>query len=136
MTEFKFAILLVGIIALIIGLTSVAVLLSKGDIKSEWPPFISKCPDEYEYNKDMNYPNKCRPKYSNIFPGTVPTATQGKTTILVNEVETEVSYCDVFDPAHSDFEGVQGNCNKKKWADDCGVSWDGVRGNESLCEDI
>jgi len=136
MTEFKFAILLVAIIALIIGLTSVAVLLSKGDIKSQWPPFISKCPDEYVYN---NSDNKCRPNYPNIFPpNAVPTSTQGK-TITTDDNGGQIvndSSCDVFDPSHRDFEGVQGNCNKKKWADDCGVSWDGVRGNESLCEDI
>jgi len=123
MTEFKFAILLVAIIALIIGLTSVAVLLSKGDIKSEWPPFISKCPDEYEYNTSVS--DRCTPKYPNILPSTVPTSTLGGET-----------NCSIFNPAHEDFDGVQGNCNKKKWAGDCDVSWDGVRGNESLCEDI
>tara|TARA_B100000035_G_scaffold97415_1_gene82629 strand:+ start:5960 stop:6328 length:369 start_codon:yes stop_codon:yes gene_type:complete len=122
MTEFKFAILLVAIIALIIGLTSVAVLLSKGDIKSEWPPFISKCPDEYEYNTTAT--DKCTPKYDAIVTST-STPTLG-----------EESSCSIFNPAHDDFEGVQGNCNKKKWADACDVSWDGVRGNESLCEDI
>jgi len=122
MTEFKFAILLVGIIALIIGLTSVAVLLSKGDIKSEWPPFISKCPDEYVYD---NNDNKCTLKYNSMVSATVRTDLLGQETT-----------CRTFNPAHRDFDGVQGNCNKKKWADDCGVSWDGVRGNESLCEDI
>lgn len=121
MTEFKFAILLVAIIALIIGLTSIAVLLSKGDIKSEWPPFISKCPDEYEYN---SVSDRCTPKYDGIV-----------TSISIPALGGENS-CNIFNPAHPDFEGVQGNCNKKKWAGDCGVSWDGVRGNESLCEDI
>ena len=121
MTEFKFAILLVAIIALIIGLTSIAVLLSKGDIKSEWPPFISKCPDEYEYN---NSTSRCIPKYNGIVTSTSTPALGGETS------------CSTFNPAHADFDGVQGNCNKKKWADGCNVSWDGVRGNESLCEDI
>lgn len=126
MTEFKFAILLVGIIALIIGLTSVAVLLSKGDIKSEWPPFISKCPDEYKYNIStvLNVPSTCAPKYDDIVTSTSTPTLGGEST------------CNTFNPAHPDFEGVQGNCNKKKWADACDVSWDGVRGNESLCEDI
>ena len=120
MTEFKFAILLVAIIALIIGLTSIAVLLSKGDIKSEWPPFISKCPDEYKYN---NSTSRCIPKYNSM--------EVNKNSNVLNGTS-----CDEFNPSDSLFDGVQGNCNKKKWADDCGVSWDGVRGNESLCEDI
>ena len=124
MTEFKFAILLVAIIALIIGLTSVAVLLSKGDIKSEWPPFISKCPDEYEYNIATDTtPSTCTPRYDSMKVNKISNVLTGTS-------------CDEFYPSDSLFDGVQGNCNKKKWADDCGVSWDGVRGNESLCEDI
>jgi hypothetical protein len=117
MTEFKFTVLLIAIIALIIGLTSIAVLLSRGDYISEWPPFISKCPDQYTYNTNTD---KCTTDNEKIH-------SSGNATIIDKP-------CSEFEPNNGTFTGTQGNCNKKKWAEECQVSWDGIRGNEDLCD--
>tara|TARA_Y100000816_G_C25888515_1_gene463533 strand:+ start:114 stop:485 length:372 start_codon:yes stop_codon:yes gene_type:complete len=122
MTEFKFTVLLIAIIALIIGLTSIAVLLSRGDYISEWPPFISKCPDQYTYTIDTNDNDnsKCTTDNEKIH-------SSGNATIINKP-------CSEFYPNNGTFTGTQGNCNKKKWAEECQVSWDGIRGNEDLCD--
>jgi hypothetical protein len=122
MTEFKFTVFLIAIIALIIGLTSIAVLLSRGDYISEWPPFISKCPDQYTYNTQGINANKCTTDNSNIHGGSIASNELGGLS------------CSQFDPNNGTFTGTQGNCNKKKWAEECQVSWDGIRGNEDLCD--
>ena len=75
-----------------------------------FPPVISDCPDYYTSVKN-------------------PEGTDylcNKDTNLSTNDDTE---CNTIDNSHTKFKGLGGLCAKKKWADNCGITWDGVTNN-------
>lgn len=112
----------VSILALIVlicclGFVASALQVSSGD--TVFPPNISECPDFFikEKNKVTNS-TTCVANYS--IGGDV------------NEDCTSKSFDeDIYqNPGMGPSSGV---CEKKKWAMDCGVNWDGITNNPDVC---
>jgi hypothetical protein len=83
--------------------------------KQIYPPILSKCPDFYNLNED----GLC-----------VNSGVWDKDQITVD--------CNNIDFSGNDYnvQGIGANsglCKKKKWANDCKVSWDGITNNYSIC---
>ena len=104
-----------AILSAFLLLAIVAVVMYYTKNKQIYPPILSVCPDFY--NLDMN--NKC------INGG------------LWKQIPVS-SDCD-----YKDFSGniynIQGTgansglCQKKSWANNCGVTWDGITNNYAIC---
>lgn len=105
---------IVAVVILVISLAFIGSAMASSSKNMEFPPNISKCPDNYEMHYD-NYgefkmcinnsvENKCKKKaFRNKkykIPGIGPTS---------------------------------GACAKKKWAKKCGVDWDGLTNNPQIC---
>jgi hypothetical protein len=71
----------------------------------EFPPFVSNCPDFWKENSD----GICRNKH--------------------NLGNTPVKFS--VDPGNRDWEGAIGNCKKYKWANNHGLTWDGITNMDS-----
>ena len=108
MQAFQKAVLIAAIIILIIVLTLIGFALNQGK-KGRWPPLIGDCPD---YWVDLSgNGQKCVNKM-NLGNGTCRPARSDKFLTM-----------DFTQPA---FSGGNGLCAKYKWANNCGVSWDGI----------
>ena len=112
--DFYKSILILAVLSLIIVLSIFGVILSNMSKKQIYPASISKCPDYYS-----------------LIAG----------TCVSNETlysKSDDSKCGNVDYT-TDYYNVSGTgpnsglCSKKRWANDCGVSWDGITNNSNIC---
>lgn len=115
MNLFKTIVLTIAIVLLVICLTMVGVGLLFGgkSKKKQYPPVKSDCPDKWTA-KSGGSGVSCHP----------PTG-HGKGS----------GNCGSISASHPQFSGPQGQCNKYKWAQKCGVSWNGVTNTSQPCND-
>jgi hypothetical protein len=107
MEVFYIAVLAIATGILILILTSVGVLIRKGNTEAPWPPTAGRCPDRW-VEKELN---QC------IVPDSL------KDTKFITETGiTAVTGTAV--PASINFTGNA--CDKKAWAKKWNVKWDGV----------
>jgi hypothetical protein len=101
MASFQVVVLVIAIILLILALTFVGISLKNSGSGSDttWPPVISACPDYWTIDYSGN-DQLCLNTLNLVTP--CSTANFNK----AGEVYT--------------------NCDKKTWATNCGVSWDGI----------
>jgi hypothetical protein len=104
MATFQKAALGLAMIILIILLIVIGMFLSKAPNKEHWPPMVGDCPD---YWIDMSG------------NGAHCVNTKGLGTCKTGKDE----FMDFTQP---EFTGSNGNCAKAKWANQCGVQWDGL----------
>ena len=83
----------------------------KANTIGEWPPVIANCPDNWVMDAD------------------------GKTCRNVNGVfkTGNATACDALNPSDAEYSGAGGLCEKYKWSKSCGVNWDGISNNPSVC---
>tara|TARA_B100001142_G_C14348069_1_gene660843 strand:+ start:6832 stop:7191 length:360 start_codon:yes stop_codon:yes gene_type:complete len=93
------------------ALVSLMLLLAKEN--QQFPPMYPTCPDYYDL-KSENGP-KCEVK----FPGMISASSSG------GEPEMPCNKLDLTNEAYKGWETQQLK-NKRKWAEACGVTWDGV----------
>ena len=108
--SFNSIVMIVAIVMLIISLTMIGIALKNQKNNVTFPPVISDCPDYYTSVKNSEGTDYLCNLYRN----------------LSTNDDTE---CKTFDNSHTKFKGVGGLCEKKKWANKCGVTWDGVTNN-------
>ena len=108
--SFNSIVMIVAIVMLIISLTMIGLALRNQKNNVTFPPVISDCPDYYTSVKNAQ--------------GTDYECTRN--TDLSTNDDTG---CDTFNNSDTKYKGVGGLCEKKKWADNCGVTWDGVTNN-------
>jgi len=118
----------VATVALILILIFVGVLLSKGDTNAAFPPSYGMCPDYWEIDASSNkclIPNIKTTKLNigNMYDEVeilkdAITYTPGYGYDISNNVITQ--YIDFSDPKW------KGQCDKKKWANENGIVWDGI----------
>jgi hypothetical protein len=107
--------LLMGtLVSLIIVLAIMGVILGNTAKNQIFPAEYSSCPDYYTINSE----NSCKIN-SNIYSNTNP------------------------DCMYKDFSSnkytvagtgpLSGLCEKKKWANQCGVTWDGITNDSKIC---
>ena len=97
---------IVALITLIVMLLFVAYMMKRAKKTAAWPPMISECPDYFEVvdsQKCFNVKN------------------------LGSCTSTEP-----IDFSGPKYQGRAGLKQKKIWAQQCGVTWDGITNNTSL----
>jgi len=113
--NFQSIVMIVAIIILIITLAMIGVSLSNLNSEVTYPPVVADCPDYWSIE-------------------TQPTDENGNTDFkCINDKSlghnTSIEGCDAFNNSLSKFKGMGGLCEKRKWADKCNVTWDGVTNN-------
>ena len=132
MTEFKFTVSIIAVITLILILTVVGVSISSSETETVWPPTQTKCPELYELSTTVGDENICEidnadfKDYGHEQTGNNSSARYGR----IGDRDT----CKQLNTVDSAFTGIDGDCNKYKWAQNCNVSWDGIYDNPSLCD--
>jgi hypothetical protein len=107
---FQRIVLTIAVVILIIILTLVALLLWKSHSSAQYPPVISPCPDYYVQKPD----------------GTC-VRTEGITGLQVQPS------CQTLSFSGSAFKGAKGLCARRKRANDCGLTWDGITNSDTVC---
>jgi hypothetical protein len=102
--NFQKTAVIVALVILILGLTTVAVMLVMSARDEKWPPYSGSCPDYWSLSKDGT---KCK-NINNIGKGT------GK--------------CNTLRPASGEGSG----CYNYNWAKQCHVTWDGITNSDTL----
>ena len=106
---------LIALVILIVSLASIGAALQYTSSKVGFPPHISDCPDYYVKNSDTG---NCE-------------GADG----LLSSTDTDCLNVDFSDASYN-VPGTgrhSGICKKKKWAQSCGVNWDGVTNVSSVC---
>ena len=112
MASFQSTLLIIATVILIIILVLFAYSLHHQKKKQKWPPTMASCPD-YWVDNGING-SKCH----NVLG-------LGKESCK-NDVDFSIAT----------YSGAQGPCNKFKWAQNCGVTWDGITygyGSDNPC---
>ena len=133
MEKFHIIVLSIATVALILILIFVGILLSKGDTNEAYPPSYGVCPDYWEIKTDeATNKSKC----------IIPNIQKTKLNIgnmydeNTNTLKSEITKTPGYSNEMSDGEVVQyidfsnsgwkGECDKKKWANENGIVWDGI----------
>ena len=96
--------MIVASVILIVMLLLVAYMMHRAKQTAAWPPMISECPDYFEV----------------VNPG------------VCNNVKGLGSCQGIIDFSAPYYQGQTGLKQKKEWATNCGVTWDGITNNTSL----
>jgi hypothetical protein len=133
MEKFHIIVLSIATVALILILIFVGILLSKGNTNEAYPPSYGTCPDYWEVDTDeKTNTSKCiipniqttKLNIGNMYDESTMTLkdaityTPGYSYDISNNVVTQ--YIDFSD---SKWTGV---CDKRKWANENGIVWDGI----------
>ena len=103
--NFQKIVLVTAIIILILMLTFIGYALYSHRFNRQFPPIVAECPDFWVSNK-----KECtNPK--NLGKCTGPKNFNSKT-----------------------YQGHDGACAKSKWANNCGLSWQGITNNADVCK--
>ena len=103
---FQSNVIIIATIILIGLLIFIGFSLKKNKTKTKFPPVLAECPDYWD-----SYDNKC----SNIH---------------------SLGTCNFDEPkdfTNNIYIGDSGDCEKYKWAKNCGVSWDGITNKTGIC---
>tara|TARA_B100001142_G_scaffold317321_1_gene358140 strand:- start:2070 stop:2432 length:363 start_codon:yes stop_codon:yes gene_type:complete len=114
--DFYKSISILALIVLIVCLGFVASALQVSSADTVFPPNISECPDFFVKEKNkISDATQCKANYG--------TATESCAKKSFDD--------DIYqNPGMGPSSGV---CEKKKWAMDCGVNWDGITNNPDVC---
>ena len=120
MDDFYYIVLIIFVVLLIIGLTACAISLQTVDDKEIFPKAQSICPDGWVFKDNKcYYKNTSQGGTLNTFnvpnPSTIP---------IDNKVVTAVENTDTVKSVT--FNSNATICEKKKWASDLNIKWDGI----------
>ncbi len=104
---FQKVILTIATISLIIILIIIGMSLSSASAENSWPPIVGECPD---YWIDMSGNGEACYNSKSLGKCNIPSE-GNPNTMNFNQ---------------SPFTGSGGECNKYNWANNCGVTWDGI----------
>ena len=116
--NFQSIVMMVATILLILSLTLIGISLSNLNSEVKYPPLISDCPDYWTVEKTVN--------------------SNGNTDfkcINAKSLGTNGNNCKEYDNSLSIYKGTGGLCQKKKWANKCNITWDGVTNNPDSDKD-
>jgi hypothetical protein len=101
MGNFQRLVIIIAIVLLIVIFVFTLIILSRSKSSQSWPPVIGDCPDYW-----------------------IDTSGNGSNCVNVKNLGTCAT--ETMDFSTSEYTGDQGLCNKYNWANNCGVSWDGI----------
>ena len=108
--------LILASVLLIIALIITGVLIYNSLMEQAFPPIITDCPDYWNVDRDEN---------NNIICRNLSTVNRGRPT------------CQDYPVVEFSRNGTSENdliCEKKHWAHNCGIYWDGVTNNTTACD--
>ena len=112
-------------ILLIVLLIFMAIVLKYSDAEKQWPPVVADCPDYWydSYHDVSTGSDPDDPDSDDVDPDD-PAATGVNICYNVKDLGT----CDqkMMNFNQAPYIGVDGDCNKWKWATACGITWDGI----------
>ena len=113
MDSFYTIVVSIAFVILVLVLIAVGIMMQKQDEDKEFPAYASKCPDGWTYSDTSG----CEHHKNNQkdFSGGDHYGTHYAHIIT-----------DVSSTTYAEFKPTATICEKKKWATDMGVSWDGV----------
>ena len=120
MEKFHIIVLSIATVALILILIFVGILLSKGDTNEAYPPSHGICPDYLEIHTD-EATNK-----SKCIMYDESTETLKSEIVKTPGYSNEMSDNEVVQYIDFSNSGWKGECDKKKWANENGIVWDGI----------
>ena len=106
MEGFQRTVLTIAIILLLLTLIFIGFSLTRSKANQTWPPILTRCPDYWTDESVKGDGSAC----SNL-KGLPMTAGCASTNL---------------DFTKAPYVGNGGICAKKKWANGCGVTWDGI----------
>ena len=106
----------IALVLLILCLAVVGVALKTSSQDVLFPPNVSECPDHYVKESD----GKCY-NMKQFAPSADNTKCDG------------IDFYSSGNYTNPGMGPTSGMCHKKKWANDCGVNWDGITNNGSVC---
>ncbi len=122
MDSFKYSVIYVSIIILIIALIVIGLSIRNTVSSKKWPPIIGNCPDFWKFDDATR---EC-----------VNINGLGNTddTVCPNYPAGGHTTCERFNfEDDTQYSGAIGKCNKQSWANDVGVTWDGITNDRDLC---
>ena len=102
--NFNITIVIIAVVILIALLSFISFAILQNKKNTVYPPVTSECPDYWTSTS------------SNVCENTQNLGSCGKK--------------DFSDPI---YQGDTGNCEKSKWAKNCGIVWDGITNNNNAC---
>ena len=109
--SFQKIVLIIAGVFLILTLILFGLALRNKKQRSTYPPVTSQCPDYWEFEKDSTGANIC-----------------------VNVKNLGDTNCNKrMNFQEGKWTGKDGLCNKKSWAKDCKLVWDGVSNSTAKC---
>ena len=132
MNEFNILVLNIAVIVFIITLVVVSIMLYTSIRNSNFPPFDTQCPTYFRLDASGNYP-MCRfddhsfpvdPNHRN--PYNYPNQARVPSVAGCNPVLVSRFY-----PPGATRDEIL--CLKSRYAQECGVFWDGVSNNPTAC---
>jgi len=123
--NFQSIVMIVATVILIFALATIGVALSNLNSDIKYPPVIADCPDYWSISKNPVDPNNDSSQ--------TPEFTCNNDKELGQD--NDVVGCTVFNSSDSKYKGIGGLCQKKKWADKCDITWDGVTNNPDAKKD-
>jgi hypothetical protein len=108
MPTFQYAVLIIAIILLVVALILFGIAISNKKSPSGFPPVLGECPDYWD-------------------PHQVPAA-DGKPahSVCVNTHNLGKGCASPVNFNESKYKGLRGICEKRKFALNCGIVWDGI----------
>jgi hypothetical protein len=106
--NFQSTVLLIAVLLLIVCLILIGIALAKSNNIQQWPPLIGNCPD---YWVDMSKNGAQCVNIKNL-----GTCNSGVSTGQHLQMDFTVA----------PYVGKNSACSKYKWANGCGITWDGI----------
>lgn len=106
--NFQSTVLLIAILLLIVCLVLIGIALAKTKNTQQWPPLVAKCPD-YWLDASNNGAQCINVKDLGTCNASVPAGNHLQMNFTV-----------------APYVGQNAACAKYKWANGCGLTWDGI----------
>ncbi len=126
MNEFNTMVLNIAIIVFIITLVVVGIILYYSIRNSSFPPFETKCPTYYVLDASGTDCVFNTSAYEGVSSQKYPSLAQPPSDESCTKVSVNKFY-------QSGFDKDEILCAKNRWAQQCGVFWDGVTNNSNAC---
>ena len=103
--------MIVAIILLILCMAAIGAIMYYDEKDVAYPPVIANCPDYWQETRNVHGTNVCVPNEDIAHQGSDAAGCLPGSGI---------------DFSGPEYAGKMGNCYKKRWAERCGFSWDGL----------
>jgi len=130
----------ISIVVLLICLIILGIILMKKTVSTA---IVDSCPDYWTTSNYLNVDSPCKTSEFGCCSDNTTSKTDADGTNCpircynAHQLGTTSSSCSsiptVMDFSTDTYTGSSGLCNKQKWAEQCGITWDGITNVSSAC---